>query len=200
VAKEAVFPKSFQNHPLPLAAKVILIRKEQMKKLKILSLAAGLFCIQAAAAQYPAISTRYSNEEIVQKIKTHQAAHSQDIVPPANLQQKFRVDFPKASDVEWETSGDICEVEFDLKFRDCKAYYAAEGHLLMTVEETYRPELPAAVKNAAKAKYPGYHFEDIDKIRRGTEVFYKIEMELREAEVALLIRPDGTMGNEKTDY
>jgi hypothetical protein len=171
-----------------------------MKQLKFLSMAAGLFFIQAAAAQNPAISTRYSNEEIVEKIKTHKAAHSHDVMPPANLQQKFRVDYPKASDVEWETTGDVYEVEFDVRFRDCKAYYAADGHLLMTVEETYRSELPAVVKNAAEAKYPKYHFEDIDKIRRGTEVFYNVEMELRNAEVALLIQSDGTIRNEKTDY
>jgi hypothetical protein len=70
----------------------------------------------------------------------------------------------------------------------------------MTVEEAYRSELPAVVKNAAEAKYPKYHFEDIDKIRRGTEVFYKVEMELRDTEVALLIQSDGTIWNEKIDY
>ncbi|MDR0745208.1 MAG: PepSY-like domain-containing protein [Mediterranea sp.] len=171
-----------------------------MKRLKILSMVAGLFFIQAAAAQSPAISTRYSNEEIVQKIKAHKASHSQDVVPPANLQQKFGVDFPKASDVEWETTGDIYEVEFDVRLRDCKAYYDATGNLLMTIEETYRSELPAIVKNAAEAKYPKYHFEDINKIRRGTEVFYEVEMELRDMEVELLIQPNGTILNERIDY
>jgi hypothetical protein len=70
----------------------------------------------------------------------------------------------------------------------------------MTVEETYRSDLPAAVKNAAEAKYPKYRFEDIDKIRRGTEVFYEIEMELRDTEVKLLIRPDGTALENRMDY
>jgi hypothetical protein len=171
-----------------------------MKHFKILSLAAGLFFIQAATAQHPAISTRYSNEEIVQKIKTYKASHAQDVVPPANLQQKFRADFPKASDAEWETAGELYEVEFDVRFRDCKAYYDAGGNLLATVEETYRSELPAVVNNAAEANYPKYRLEDIDKIRRGTEVFYKIEMELRDAEVKLLIRSDGTALSDKTDY
>jgi hypothetical protein len=171
-----------------------------MKKLKILSMVAGLFFIQTGAAQNPAISTRYSNEEIVQKIKTHRVSHSRDVIPPANLQQKFRTDFPTASDVEWETAGDIYEVEFDVRFRDCKAYYDAGGDLLMTVEETFRSGLPAVVKNAAEAKYPKYHIEDIDKIRRGTEVFYKIEMEFRNMEVELLIQPDGIVLNERMDY
>jgi hypothetical protein len=171
-----------------------------MKQLKILSMAAALFFIQSAAAQHPAISTLYSNKEIAQKIKTHKASHSRDVIPPTNLQQKFRADFPKASDVEWETSGGIYEVEFDIRFRDCKAYYDSDGNLLMTVEEIYRSGLPAVVKNAAESKYPKYHFEDIDKIRRGTEVFYKVEMELRDTEVELLIQSDGAVLNERIDY
>lgn len=171
-----------------------------MKHLKILSMAAGLLFIQAAAAQNPAISTQYSNEEITQKVKTYKASHSRDVIPPANLQQKFRADFPKASDVEWETAGEVYEVEFDVRFRDWKAYYDGGGNLLMTVEETYCSQLPAVVKNAAETKYPKYHFEDIDKIRRGTEVFYKMEMESRDTEVELLIQPDGTILDTKIDY
>jgi hypothetical protein len=70
----------------------------------------------------------------------------------------------------------------------------------MTVEEIYRSELPAVVKNAAETKYPKYHFEDIDKISRGTEVFYKIEMERHDTEVELLIQSNGTIREDKIDY
>jgi CMP-N-acetylneuraminic acid synthetase len=171
-----------------------------MKVLKILSMAAGLFFIQTVAAQNPAISALYSNEEIAQKIKTYKTSHSHDVVPPANLQQKFQTDFPKTSDVEWEAADSVYEAEFDVKFKDWKAYYDAKGNLLMTVEEIYRSELPAVVKNAAEAKYPKYHFEDMDKIRRGTEVFYKTEMELRDTEIKLLIQSDGTITDERIDY
>jgi hypothetical protein len=171
-----------------------------MKILRILSIAVGLLFIQTAAAQNPAISTLYSNEELAQKVKTHKASHSRDVVPPTNIRQKFQSDFPKSSDVEWEASDSVYEVEFDVRFRDCEAYYDVNGNLLMTVEEMYRSELPAVVKNAAETKYPKFHFEDIDKIRRGTEVFYKIEMERRDVEVELLIRSDGIICDERIDY
>jgi hypothetical protein len=121
-------------------------------------------------------------------------------MPPAKPAAKFNADFPKAHDVEWEVADSIYEVEFDIRFRDWKAYYNAEGNLLMTVEEIYRSDLPAVVKNAAEAKYPKYHFEDIDRIRRGTEVFYRIEMELRDTEVELLVQSNGTITEEKIDY
>ncbi|MDR2383742.1 MAG: PepSY-like domain-containing protein [Prevotellaceae bacterium] len=158
--------------------------------------------VQVATAQssVPAISDAYSNDTIAEMIRKYRSSHSHDATPPAKTAVKFRADFPKASDVEWEVADSIYEVEFDVKFRDWKAYYDAEGNLLMTIEEIYRSELPAVVKNAAEAKYPKYHFEDIDKIRRGTEVFYKIEMELRDTEIELLIQADGRIIDEKTDY
>lgn len=159
-----------------------------------------MFVQVAAQSPAPTISSAYSNDTIAKMIRKYRSSRSHDVMPPTKPATKFKADFPKASDVEWETDGNIYEVEFDIRFRDWKAYYDAEGNLLMTVEEIYRSELPAVVKNAAEAKYPKYHFEDIDKIRRGTEVFYKIEMELRDTEIELLIQSDGAIMNEKTDY
>ena len=170
-----------------------------MKSLKFLSVIAGCFSlVQIAAAQSnPAISKDYSNEAIATMIQKHKMSDSRDVAPPAALAAKLKADFPKAYQVEWEVANDIYEVEFDIKFRDYAAYYDAKGNLLMVVEEIYRSELPAVVKNAAKTKYPKYNFEDIDKIRRGTEVFYKIEMEYRDTEVKLLIHADGTIVNKE---
>jgi hypothetical protein len=147
-----------------------------------------------SAAQYvPAISTRYSDEVVAGMIRRHKNAHSRDVNPPSLLASKFKADFPKAHGVEWELADSVYNVEFKLRFRDCEAYYDFEGNLLMLVEEITRSELPAVVKNAAEAKYPKFGFEDIDRIRRGTEVFYKIEMEHRDTDVKLLIKSDGTV-------
>jgi hypothetical protein len=174
-----------------------------MKGLKFfIALASCALLVQMAAAQSPApaISGVYSNETIAEMIRKHRTSRSHDVMPPSKLATKFKADFPKASDVEWEVADSIYEVEFDARFRDWKAYYDVEGNLLMTVEEIYRSELPAVVKNAVEAKYAKYHFEDIDRIRRGTEVFYRIEMEFRDTEVELLVQSNGTITEEKIDY
>jgi hypothetical protein len=170
-----------------------------MKTLKILSMTALLFATQTLAAQNPAISTKYSDAEIATLLQNFRQANSHETVPPADLQAKFRADFPKAYDVEWETAHNIYEVEFNLRFRDFKAFYDKDGNLLSVVEEIRQSELPAVVKNAADAKYPKYHFEDIDKIRRGTETFYKIEMEHGESDVKIIIQSDGKIINERFD-
>jgi hypothetical protein len=158
--------------------------------------------IQTATAQSstPSISGGSSNEIIAEKIRQYRTSYSYDVFPPEKVATKFKADYPRASDVEWETDDNIYEVEFDVRFRDYKAYYDAEGNQLMTVEEIYRSELPAVVKNAAETKYRGYRLDNMNKIRRGTEVFYHIKMELRDTEVELLVRPDGTIVKEKMDY
>jgi hypothetical protein len=147
----------------------------------------------------PTVSTQYANETIAQMIQQHKMTHSRDVLPPAELQQKFKSDFAGAYDVEWETSGDIYEVEFDIRFKDYKGYYDKKGDLLMYTQEIRGSGLPAIVKNAATSKYPGYRFEDLKKIQRGSEIFYKMEMERGDTEIELLMKSDGTIINEKLD-
>ncbi|MDR2064186.1 MAG: PepSY-like domain-containing protein [Prevotellaceae bacterium] len=179
-----------------------------MKSVKILSVIAisvitgCILFAQTATQTNPAISTRYSNEEIAEMIEKYKRSHSHDVIPSAELQQKFKTDFPKSYDIEWETDGNIYEVEFDIKFKDYKIYYDSEGNVLMIVQEIFRSELPAIVKNAAETKYPKYSFEDIDKISRGSEIFYKIEMErsFSDSEVKLLVKSDGSILEENIDY
>jgi len=173
-----------------------------MKTFKLLMLAAGIFTVQMLMAQNPAISTRYSNSEIAQMVREYRMADARDVAPPNNLQQKFLTDFPNASDVEWETAGSIYEVDFEVRFRDFKAFYSNDGNLLMVVEEIRRSALPAVVKNAAEAKYPKYRIEDIRKIRRGTETVYKVDMEksFSDMEVTLFVKSDGVVLDERIDY
>jgi hypothetical protein len=173
-----------------------------MKTFKVLTLVASIFAIQMLAAQNPVISNKYSDNEITEMVKQFRSVKAHEVAPPSNLQQKFHTDFPKASDVEWETANDIYEVEFEIRFRDFKALYDKDSNLLMVVEEIRSSVLPAVVKNAAEAKYPKYKIEDIHKIRRGTETFYKVEMEKRfsDTDVKLFIKSDGTVLEERIDY
>jgi hypothetical protein len=170
-----------------------------MKLFRFLNLIACcfLFVRTAEAQSNPAISKEYSNEVIAAMIRKHKMSDSRDVIPSAELAAKFKTDFSKASRAEWEVAEGIYEVEFNIRFKDYRAYYDAEGNLLMIVEEIYRSELPAVVRNAAETKYPKYSFEDIDRIRRGTEVFYKIEMEYRDTEVKISVKSDGTISDEK---
>ena len=169
-----------------------------MKIMKFILVASFVALVQWASAQSgsPVISDVYSDEVIREMIREYRQGHSREVAPPEVPAGKFRVDFPGAVDAEWEVAGGVYEVEFEVRLRDWKAFYDAGGRLLMTVEEVRRSELPAAARKAALARYPRFRFEDIDRIRRGTEVFYRVELERREMEVELLVRADGTVMEE----
>lgn len=150
-------------------------------------------CIQAQVSPgvSPAITEKYTDAAIDSLIRTHATLAFRDAIPPQALYQKFLKDFPSARDVEWEAAGSIYEVEFEVGHTDHKAYYDEAGNLLMYGYEVRRSELPAAVRDAAKGRYPSYRFDEIKKIRKGTAVFYKIEMERRDSEVKMVIKSDG---------
>lgn len=173
-----------------------------MKKLSTLILSCLLvfFSCQTVSAQpQPAMTKKYTDKQIVDMIQAIRIAHSHDVTPTAVLQQKLAKDFPKAKDIDWETGANIYEVEFEIGRDDYKAYYDTQGELLMYKVEISEQKLPAIIKNAARSKYPDYHFEDIDKIVRGSETFYKMELERGNIEVKLTYKKDGTLVTEHFD-
>jgi hypothetical protein len=167
---------------------------------KILFLSAAIVTGTALFAQNPAISTKYSNEEIATHIQNYRNSREHDVIPAGALLQKFQQDFPNAYDVEWDTNDEIYEVEFDVKLHDFTAYYDKDGNLLMYKQKIKEKELPAIVKTGAEAKHPKYRFEEIEKIVKGTETFYKIEMEYQDLEVKMFISNEGKIISKKFDY
>jgi hypothetical protein len=161
-------------------------------------IAGTILLAQTTAGQSPAVSTAYANEEIARMIEQYKRANAQDVLPWRELMEKFQSDFPQAYGVEWETAAGIFEADFDVKSKDCKAYYDSQCNLLMIVEEFSRAQLPSAVVNAVVKKYPRHRFEDIDRIRVGTDILYKIEIESAEdAELTLLLNQQGEMLEQK---
>jgi hypothetical protein len=173
---------------------------------KIFFLSAAMLISTVLFAQNPAISTKHSNEEIATLIQNYNNSRQRDAFPTVDLQQKFLQDFPNARDVEWETNGELYEVEFEIRHRfemrrrDFTAFYDKEGNLLMYRQQIRASELPAIVKTAAEARFPKFRFEDIEKIRIGTQTLYEIEMERRDSEVKMLISSDGRFIDSKFDY
>ncbi|MDR2472494.1 MAG: hypothetical protein LBD53_02865, partial [Tannerella sp.] len=89
--------------------------------------------------------------------------------------------------------------EFEIKHIDYEAFYDMNANLLMMEHEISVRELPAVVKNAAESRHPKFRFEDLDKIIRGSETLYRIEMELNDFDVKMLIRSDGTVVSDIDD-
>jgi len=173
-----------------------------MKKiaLGLLTLVAALFIALPVSAQAPAISTKYTNDQVDKMLQDFKVNYSYDVMPGQALLQKFMQDFPGAHDVEWETAANIYEVEFEIRRDDYKAYYDEQGNLIMYIHDIYQNDLPAAVTNKIKAEYPNYRFSEVERIAKGTEILYKVEVERGDMEVKYIIKNDGTVVNKMIDY
>ena len=151
-------------------------------------------------AQSPAISTRYTDAEIDELILRFDRSRNWDVNTVNDvLAQRFRQDFPEARNVEWETNNEIYEVEFYIGHSEFEAFYDKDGNLLMYVQELLTRELPDVVRNAAQARLPGYRFDDIEKVVKGTRTYFVIEMERGDQEYELVISNKGTILSEKRD-
>ncbi|MDR2921550.1 MAG: hypothetical protein LBV72_19565 [Tannerella sp.] len=171
-----------------------------MKIFKLISvLLVIIFFIPNSYAQEPAVSMKYTDIEIEQLIRDFEMEHSQHVMPPELLQKTFEKHFPRAYDVEWEKAAKVYEVEFNIKGADYEAYYDEQANLIMYKYDVYSTGLSGSIKDKVSRKYPNYKFDDIEKVVKGTEVIYKIEMERGNYDVKIVIKDDGTIVSEVFD-
>lgn len=169
-------------------------------RLTLIAIVSAFFACESINAQAnPTMSTSYSLEQIDLMYREHKMDRPRDTHPTEELKQKFFTDFPKAKDVEWEKSGKLYEVEFEIGRFDYEAYYDLQGNLVMYECELSESQLPAVVRNAALAKHPRFKFEDVDKIVKGKDTFYKVELEKGKLEVKIMLKEDGTIIDEYLD-
>lgn len=176
-----------------------------MKQCKILLQTATfmLFATLASCSSFsqnPVISTQYSDAEINNFVQNFNYSPNRDVVVDGVLLQNFKQHFTDTRDVEWETNDEIYKVEFEIQTRDYYAYYDKDGNLLLYKQDIHKGELPEAVLKAAKEKFPKYRFDDMDKIVKGSQTFYKVEMELGERDVTMHIASDGTILDDVLIY
>jgi hypothetical protein len=169
--------------------------------IKTLSITGALLVMSlTSAARNPAVSTKYSDGQIETQIRSYRAANARDVFPNETLSQQLKKDFPTARDIEWETAAGIYEAEFEIKQNDYKAFYDADGNLLMYAFEIRLSEVPAIIRNAAKSKYPKFKLDrDAKKIVMGTKVLYRVTAESGETEIEATFNADGSFAKEQYD-
>jgi hypothetical protein len=92
-------------------------------------------------------SKTYKGENKVKKEKTYN-------IPSYSTEQQFMVDFPKVTDVSWNTKG-YEEASFILNGKSMKAFYDYDSKLIGTTTAASYDDLPQAAK-----KYIQKHFKD----------------------------------------
>lgn len=170
-----------------------------MYKLSSLLVIVLISCQTSVAQPTPVITKKYNDAQIDRMITEHRATDSRDVTPHNTLSQKLIKDFPKAKDIDWELGSAVYEAEFEIGRTDFKAYYDAQGDLLMYIVEIKESDLPAVVRNAAVGKYPDYKFDDVKKIVKGTKTNYQFELKHNRTEVQLLCNSNGQIISELFD-
>lgn len=169
-------------------------------RLTLVAIVLVFFACESINAQAnPIVSSAYSLKQIDLMHQEHRMDRPRDTHPTEEMRLKFLSDFPKAKDVKWEKSAKLYEVEFEIGRYDYDAYYDMQANLIMYKCELNESQLPAVVRNAALAKYPNYRFEDVDKVVKGKDTFYKVELEKGKMDVKITLKEDGTIVEEYID-
>lgn len=159
----------------------------------ILILFVGVGCRKKHVQVEPQAVGHYSVQSIDSLLEIFESNKLHDTKPSDVLFQTFIRNFPNAKDIDWEVSGYIYRVEFEVDDRDYKAFYDHSANLLSYSCELNEEELPAVVKNSSVAVYPDYNFDDIMKIVKGRSIFYQLKIEKNDIEKILILKDNGVI-------
>ena len=97
---------------------------------------------------------------------------------PSVVLNKFKTQFPKATEVKWEMDGYLYRVGFEMRWNiDHEVWYNAYGETVKHKEELEKGKLPAAVVSRISTDFKGYKIEGAEKMTTDNKVFYEVELD-----------------------
>ncbi len=143
--------------------------------------------------------TALSEAQIEAKLKAYYSGNASHVQVPETVNAAFKSHFSSTYDVEWKFSNGVYEVEFDKGTKDYEAWYDERGNLLAYKYDISTSSIPAVVKKAIKAKYPGYRIDDAEKYLKAQSVMYNISIEKGDHDLKVRYKEDGTFIQERAD-
>jgi hypothetical protein len=130
---------------------------------------------------------------LVAVIITGSSAHSQIKVTDA-AKKAFAAKFPAATNVKWgKENANEYEAEFKLNGQAVSANFKLDGSWVETESSIAVSDLPSAVTNAIKAKYPGTMLNNAEKVEMpGGKTVYETVVKVNDKKKEIEINPDGT--------
>ncbi len=122
------------------------------------------------------------------------AADLQPSQVPAQVRAVVEKMYPKAAFIEWEFDKEdgYYEAEFRNAGQDVDLKITPEGQMLYAKEDKSARDVPEAVRTAVLAKHPGARILDAEYIRRGTEQWWEVDLQLSSGEyIDVYSSPDG---------
>lgn len=103
--------------------------------------------------------------------------------------------FSYGGPVDWEKAQGNYEAEFGADSLGYKALISPQGALLRYKEPLALNELPPAVLQTLQSQYRDHGVEDLEKVVRGREAYYQLELEKGLKELQLVLTADGSVTN-----
>jgi len=131
-------------------------------------------------------------------IAQEQGVKSKDV--PAPVTAAAAKLYPNAKIVGWskETEGGKTFYEAEMKEGQTKrdVVFMADGKIEVVEEEVATAQVPAAVQNALKARYPKAVISLAERLTRGSEVQYELQLK-KAPKKEIVFTPDGKFVKEE---
>jgi hypothetical protein len=118
--------------------------------------------------------------------------------PPVAVQKAFKQKFPNATKVSWGKE-DATEWEAEFTFDESKlsSNFTNDGTWVETEKEISVSELPKAVTDTIKTKYPDWKITEADKTETAKHgIIYEADLKNGMDKKAVAFKEDGTLINE----
>ena len=124
------------------------------------------------------------------------SANCQAIKVPDVVKTAFSTKYPAATNVKWgKENAKEYEAEFKLNNNSVSANFGLDGSWVETESVIPVAELPAAVKAAVNAKYPGAAITLAEKTEQpGNKILYEVSVKVNGKKKSMELKPDGTPG------
>lgn len=118
---------------------------------------------------------------------------------PMAVSDAFAQGNANATDVEWKKDSDNYKVEFDMGRMEHEIWYSASGEVVKKEQDIAASELPQAIKDAIKSKYPDHRIDDVEMKWANNETTYEVELEKGKEDWKLVFDPNGMIVHERRD-
>ncbi|NTS39278.1 PepSY-like domain-containing protein [Flavisolibacter sp. BT320] len=86
--------------------------------------------------------------------------------------------YPSQEKVDWKKVGKAYEAEIDLNDSvEVEIQVSENGQVIMQKQDIDTSELPAPVQATIKAQYPDFTIDDVERVTKGSVVYYQLELE-----------------------
>ncbi|WP_245891911.1 PepSY-like domain-containing protein [Polaribacter glomeratus] len=113
---------------------------------------------------------------------------------PLKVTQAFSKKFPTVKKVKWDKeSATQWEAEFKMNKVEYSANFLEDGTWQETEHEISKKDIPATIKTALMAAFPGYEIEEAEISETPKELLYEFMIEKGEIEMEVAINANGTI-------